>query len=352
SCRWYPSAISSESAITSRWSAKCDGFCGCIEKPALFHRPMNQREIVKHQRTSTELVVYSRLAEQVVTLAWPTSKGTKIVPSGIKNYLRSRGLFLECFCAFGLDSDHPRSCQIVVSSVTGDVLGFCHFDHPRCQFKINFTEIFSTSLLTSAFGGLPTLQSGKVPEMDTVLVAFVLRRFPSQEVAPHFEGYFGEHIDGFPNGTHQLSGPILPPSAKHSSTRRRHSSPYLRLNKKTPASNDRYYEIDDIYPNPTPTRHVQTAPARVPRNAVAGPSRIPMESVSHPVPFPLALDTKDMERKEGKEARYLRKLIAGQGISDDAWNGLTDKCTKCKRIFTRTALKEHIKYCLGELIIF
>ncbi|KAJ7292093.1 hypothetical protein C8J57DRAFT_1492573 [Mycena rebaudengoi] len=276
--------------------------------------------------------------------------GVKILASGLKQYLRTRGLFLECFCAFGSDANEPRSSQIVVSNVTNDVFGFCHFNPSRCEFKINFSKVYRTSLLKSSFNGLPTLASGNVPDTGSLLVAFVLQSFPPEEIAPHFEEYFGEHISEYPNGTSQLSGPFLPrrrSNTQSSARTRRHSSPYARMQKQVPSSNRRYWEIDDLYPSET--RQVHTAPARIPRgDAVAGPSRLPIESASHTAPFPLSLPG---NIAEGKEVKFLRKLIAGQGVAENIWDGLFEKCTMCKRMFTATALKEHIKYCLGEIII-
>ncbi|KAJ7756053.1 hypothetical protein DFH07DRAFT_773245 [Mycena maculata] len=301
---------------------------------------MDDQTVVDYQRSSSELVVYSRTAEQVVTISWPTSKGNKIVPSGLRQFLRLRGLFWECFCAFGTDTNEPRSCQIVVSACTKIIWAFCHYDEPRCRFKLNLTKIYGTSLLTSSYGDLPTLHNGNIPDLETLLVAFTLHRFPFQEIAPHFEGYCGEHISLYPPGTNQLSGSLLPrrrSSHANSSNRNRHGSPYLRLQREIPTSNPRYVEIDDL-----PGRQVQTAPARLPGNAVAGPSRISPQSASYRAPFPLDLDGDEMKLMDRKER---------QGITEDAWGGLTEQCKKCKHILTCSALKEHVKFCLGEAVL-
>ncbi|KAF8205449.1 hypothetical protein K438DRAFT_2096818 [Mycena galopus ATCC 62051] len=170
---------------------------------------IDEDTLTQHQKTSTELIVYSHLAEKVVTVSWPLHNGYKIKPQGIKNYLRAHGLFLECFCSFQSDCHHPRSCQIVVSSITGDVFGFCHYDSARCTSKINFSNIHKKCLLKASYVHLPTLQSGEVPDTKTLLVAFNLRRFHRHEIAPHFEGYLGEHSSGYPNGTRQLGGCLL-----------------------------------------------------------------------------------------------------------------------------------------------
>lgn len=85
---------------------------------------------------------------------------------------------------------------------------------------------------------------------------------------------------------------------------------------------------------------MQTAPARVPvrsanANAEAGPSRILMDSASGRRGFQM----------EGKEGNMLQKLIAGQGISE----GLIEKCSMCGCLFTASALKGHMKKCLGVI---
>ncbi|KAJ6523253.1 hypothetical protein DFH09DRAFT_1096749 [Mycena vulgaris] len=219
----------------------------------------------------------------------------------------------SAFCGFLSDRLNPKSCQIIFSSVTGDVLGFCHYDNPRCGFFINLTEIYNKYLLNSAYGHLPTLASGNVPYMDALCFAFTLHRFPAQGIAPHLEGYFGEQISEFPAGTRQQSGPLLKRTPSHGrSSTRRHSTPYVRMQKEALASNQRYLETDDVYPR---NRRVQTAPA------VAGPSRILMESGSAPAPFRAVDDGGDDDR-ERKETKYLRRLIRGEGVSEDVWDDL------------------------------
>jgi hypothetical protein len=45
--------------------------------------------------------------------------------------------------------------------------------------------------------------------METLLVAFNLRRFPRQDITPHFEGYLREHTSLHLAETRQLSGTFL-----------------------------------------------------------------------------------------------------------------------------------------------
>ncbi|KAJ6578907.1 hypothetical protein DFH09DRAFT_1310871 [Mycena vulgaris] len=62
-------------------------------------------------------------------------------------------------------------------------------------------------------------------------------------------------------------------------------------------------------------------------------------SVSRPAPFPL--------EEMGKDDKYLRLLMDGDGISEEAWTGLVEKCGSCNRVFTRKALKKHTKRCFA-----
>ncbi|KAJ7778961.1 hypothetical protein B0H16DRAFT_1878588 [Mycena metata] len=209
---------------------------------------MDRNAITQFQRTSTELVVYSRLAERVVTISWPKHKGALISPKGVKAWLRNRGLFLECFCAFTAQPNQPRSIQLVVGTITGHVFGFCHFSESRCGFRVDLTRIPKSAVLNEKFPHLPMLITGNTPDMDSLRVSFMLQRFPSTEVAPHFVGYFGEHISYYPTGTHQESGALLLRRRSTQVLTRRHSSPYARQQRQAPASNPRYLEIDEIYP--------------------------------------------------------------------------------------------------------
>ncbi|KAJ7649215.1 hypothetical protein B0H17DRAFT_1215380 [Mycena rosella] len=240
---------------------------------------------------TTELLIYSRLAGRLVTSSWPTRNGIKIRDKGLTSYLHGCGLFMECFCAFQSDSLHPKSCQIVVSNVTQDVLD--------AALKVsNFTEIQKKSLLTSSYPGLPTLASGNAPDMETL---------SSTLDTPLYEGT------------------------------KRHSAPFTRLQKDIPPSNPRYIEIDEIYPSQTHRR--QSAP-------VARPSRIAMDPVSQ-----LSSPSSRGDAMEEKEAKNLRRLIDGQGVSEEVWDEIVERCAKCRLVFTSTALEKNAQRCLGRLTI-
>lgn len=61
----------------------------------------------------------------------PMHNGRRIVPSGIKAWLRNRGLHWPCFCSLVLGQ---TSSSQIVESMGGDVLVFCHDDMSKCRF--------------------------------------------------------------------------------------------------------------------------------------------------------------------------------------------------------------------------
>ncbi|KAJ6470154.1 hypothetical protein DFH09DRAFT_1110974 [Mycena vulgaris] len=248
---------------------------------------IDEHAVTRYQRSANELVVYSRKVGRAVTI------------SG-RNVLRAHGLFLECFCGFLSDRLNPKSCQIILSSATGDVLGFCHYDSPRCGFFINFTEIYNKCFLTSVYGHLPTLGTIQLAAMFPTWMRFVspllytscwLKELPlilkaiSESISPNFQLELVNKCSWI-----------------FTASTRRHSTPYARMQKEVPASHQRYLEIDDGYPR---SRQVQTAPA------VAGPSRILMKSASAAAPFRAVDDGGDDDR-ERKETKYLCRLIRGK----------------------------------------
>ncbi|KAJ7897545.1 hypothetical protein B0H14DRAFT_2557547 [Mycena olivaceomarginata] len=109
---------------------------------------------------------------------------------------------------------------------------------------------------------------------------------------------------------------VIPhPSKFKRPTHRRHSSPYARMQMQFPTSNSRYLEIDNVYP---PNQLAQSTQA-----AIAGPSRIPMDSASSPLC--------GGGGSGSREDKYLRKLIDGEGISVEVWNGLVENVRNAGR---------------------
>ncbi|KAJ7508405.1 hypothetical protein B0H11DRAFT_2304323 [Mycena galericulata] len=279
-------------------------------------------ELARYQKNSTELVVYCRPLSQAVTISWPAHNGVKIVPTGIRPWLRNRGLFLECFCGFRSALNEPRSCQIVESQVSGDVLAFCHFDHPRCGFKVNLSYVYRHSILKSSYAHLPSLKSGGTPDMDTWVVAHLLHVSDAVDICPHFEGYGGEHKSQYPTGTQQLSGPLLVhvPKKKSHTGGRRHSAPYALDQLRAPRSNRRYLEIDDHYPQAAEAADRLAAPGPASSISAPGPSRT---QVLRPVGTKSATGGSSWAKRD---IRYLRDLADGKGISEWSWVGLVEQC--------------------------
>ncbi|GLB33508.1 hypothetical protein LshimejAT787_0103920 [Lyophyllum shimeji] len=156
-------------------------------------------ECVEFQEASTELVVYSPIVRQIVTIAWPLFQKKRIVPKGIKAWLRTRGLHWSCFCP--LVSGKSTLSSRIVESLDGEVLIFCNAYPSNCGFFLNLTSIHHSAALEAEYD-LPTLASGRKPPMKELSMAFNLDTVGDAELGPYFEGYCGEH---YPN-VEQLSG--------------------------------------------------------------------------------------------------------------------------------------------------
>lgn len=163
------------------------------------------------QHSNTELMVYSRDAGRCVTIAYPVSRGFRIVPNGIATYLMRRRCFWECFC--GPAHEHPTPVRFVTSAI-GHTQVVCHFQDHRCKFSINLDKTRHTALFESSYGDFPTrgnsfirlgrhryhpsLVQGDVP----TLTAFraIIASLPSghTEIAPYFVNYLGSHSSMHP----------------------------------------------------------------------------------------------------------------------------------------------------------
>ncbi|KAF8868981.1 hypothetical protein CPB84DRAFT_1856883 [Gymnopilus junonius] len=160
---------------------------------------------VDFQCSSSELVIYAPSVGQIVTIAWPlNSSSDPITPTGIRHWLRIRGLHWPCFCASTVDTS--VSSRIVVYASTSYVYALCHKQQFGCGFEINLTGILASSVLHSAYGHLPTIRSENAPFMADSLANFFLRA--PNVTAPYFEGYCSEHCIDYPD-VHQLSGDSL-----------------------------------------------------------------------------------------------------------------------------------------------
>ncbi|KAJ8475500.1 hypothetical protein ONZ45_g15591 [Pleurotus djamor] len=85
------------------------------------------------QADSNEIAVWSPELERICQIAYPiTKEGERIVPDGIRDYLRRRQKLWVCFCA--VVSGEPTSCRIVDGETTGETYAFCYFNPSRCGF--------------------------------------------------------------------------------------------------------------------------------------------------------------------------------------------------------------------------
>lgn len=77
------------------------------------------------------------VAEIIPTCRILKPDGTRLKATGFKDWLRSRGLFMECLCPLVLEigDRDPISCRLVVSKANGDVLAFCHQEENGCGMR-------------------------------------------------------------------------------------------------------------------------------------------------------------------------------------------------------------------------
>ncbi|KAG1848289.1 hypothetical protein F4604DRAFT_1675376 [Suillus subluteus] len=126
------SAGSHSSTISSADSAQPFTF-NAQQKTMFFHINSIFHACVVAQQSSTELLVYSRELGQLVMIAYPMScRGQRIVPEGVFDFLRRRGLTWECFC--GLISGQPTPARFADEFISGHTVVRCHHVDNRCGF--------------------------------------------------------------------------------------------------------------------------------------------------------------------------------------------------------------------------
>ncbi|KAF8804229.1 hypothetical protein BYT27DRAFT_7259410 [Phlegmacium glaucopus] len=283
------------------------------------------------QSTSSELVIFSPMAGEYVTVAWPTSHGRRIQPNGIKAWLRLRGLHWPCFCS--LTSEDPQSLSTqIVEALDGRVYALCHSTPSKCGFRMNLSELYHSALLKSEFNHLPTLTVNPAgPDMEVLLTAF--RTGSHMGRAPYFEGYCGEHETKYV-GTVQLAGASAVDRTLDSGLSYRHR--VLPLSHEVACHRRR--RLDDesqcfatSIPVPLPTSYAYTR-RRGRVNAIAGPSVICPTCESQGLP-------------SEAEEDILARLSASDGVSSFEMQGLIDKCDLCHKYFLSSHLRVHIRTC-------
>jgi len=147
-------------------------------------------ESVAEQKFSRDIIIYSALAGQIVRVAWlvsflhytfdvfwnlswlrPSYKGIKIKPSGIKEWLRARGLHWGCFCGMTASPNVYLSSRII-HTAKGNVYVLCHHEVSSCKFfckqsihsetwywltLVNLTDLYEIVCYTSEYPSIPKL---------------------------------------------------------------------------------------------------------------------------------------------------------------------------------------------------
>ncbi|KZP09375.1 hypothetical protein FIBSPDRAFT_963990 [Athelia psychrophila] len=289
---------------------------------------------VQRQRGSTEIIIYSPEIKSIVEIAYPTMPcGQPIIASGIREWLRRRGLLWLCFCSLKANGNAALSTRIVDAVESGDTLAFCHYSPSRCGLSVNLTVARDTAYLRSHYPGLLVSGRDLAPNFKALVNNFKNRTviFGNGDdlIAPYFEGYCGTHTSQYP-GQHlkQLAGPLLYHSPSMvTGTARKAAGSYSTGKGKRRASVSfedkpdykltfRYssglsLNINDYSPPSSPT----------PASTTAGPSR-----------------STNMQTK-----RLLQHLANGNGLTKYEWEGLVEKCDGCHMYFEAASLRQHIK---------
>ncbi|KAF8122015.1 hypothetical protein EV363DRAFT_1301438 [Boletus edulis] len=179
------------------------------------------------QRTSTNLIIYTRDLGCMITVAYPLGPfGAHIVPSGIFDWMKRRGLVFECFCA--LVSSQPTPARFVNEFLSEHTVVRCHYGDNHCGFYLDITKTCLTTLFESSYKYLPTLAFG-VPRIPAILARW--RRLVAQDVmllqhpAPFVQGYFSIHTSIY-QGIFQLRSSLSRPVVRAASHRRASYHPY------------------------------------------------------------------------------------------------------------------------------
>ncbi|KAG6847940.1 hypothetical protein H0H93_004721, partial [Arthromyces matolae] len=328
----------------------------------------------------------------------PIRNGSLILPTGIREYLRTRGVHWPCFCALLLGNGATCSSRIVHSRDTGEVFAFCGrkssgFD---CGFFMNLSKTFHTVTLLSGYNNYPTLASQRAPDMELLACVHRLETATDDEIGEYFEGYLGEHITTFP-GVEQLAGeqvshtppnfkrrglsantllalltpdpvaeerrearrrqaldrnymPYVPPIVAKSpaATRiRRRQNPLPLLGVPIPAPS--------LSSAPIPAPSLSSVPIPAPPLSSVHPSTSTSASSMHP-PTPSSASSEASPTSKGKskardphegEDDILRRLRSGEGVRLDDF----ERCPVCNKIFLRSTFKAHQGYCIDLTLL-
>ncbi|KAG6823882.1 hypothetical protein H0H93_002886, partial [Arthromyces matolae] len=114
--------------------------------------------LIQFQGDAPDIVVYCPTLRRLVTIAWPTHNGVPVLPSGLRAYLRARGLHWACFCAMLLPEGQSCSCRIVQSKQDKHVMAFCGepMKGIKCGFFMNLSDRHTRTILRNDYDNYPT----------------------------------------------------------------------------------------------------------------------------------------------------------------------------------------------------
>ncbi|KAG6374676.1 hypothetical protein JVT61DRAFT_4045 [Boletus reticuloceps] len=280
-----------------------------------------------YQRSSTELVVYSREVKQIVQIAYPTRFGRRIVPSGVHAFLRHCTVFWECFC--GLESDDPiPACFIRIISGATVAHGaevHCHYHRSRCGFRLNLSETRHTAQYVSDYDEFPPTGHGNIPDVVRLRTDFyrMIVQSPSglARVVPFFPGYLGSPSAFYPgfglpvlDTSFQLM--ITHPARSHT---HRHSATFLR-------AKTALLGVSHTRRTSTGIAPLASTSANLAINTHSGDEDVPSSDEDSP-----------------RERSLLLALANGMGIRKIDAIGLLEECTSCGNSFMASRLRRHIR---------
>ncbi|KIJ11660.1 hypothetical protein PAXINDRAFT_157251 [Paxillus involutus ATCC 200175] len=114
---------------------------------------------INGQNASTELVVFSREANQPVSIAYPLLKhsGERILPDSIPGFLRKHHLYWECFCA--LLSHDPAPVRFTHDFKSGHLKAVCHHHISKCGFSLDLVKRRQTAAEESTYAHVHACES-------------------------------------------------------------------------------------------------------------------------------------------------------------------------------------------------
>ncbi|KJA22512.1 hypothetical protein HYPSUDRAFT_66982 [Hypholoma sublateritium FD-334 SS-4] len=355
------------------------------------------------------LVIYSRLVGGLVEVSWVLkANGMQLQATGLKDWLRARGLFIECLCPLVAEVGDrvAHSCRIVQSAGSRDVFAFCNLDHDGCGMRLNITLAAESATRWSRYSHFGTMRGGLSNDANDIpkQMNIVLNKYRSAQdvanrtVAPHLLGYIGEHVVFYQTGAKQLAGLshygevtagggfVARGSGYASRTGTGiESFPSLRYqpyhNERLPKASVplKYVEIDDFdnpsctlptmldrqsFPASSGPRGASTAITRITKRKATGnniknededPSELALgvHDESHPVAGPSrlrherAISISSTESSTDHVAeRNISQLTAGRGLSATQLFGMTSQCEKCKMFFLESAIEAHKVTCV------